>query len=159
MTAIDESAAAAALAEAVRRQRNGSFTPEQAVSLLEKSAILVKSGGMPLEVTYEVMASLLEGLLQKKLASCAAQPEMRVIVLEEEPVESVKLARGLEVALTSMHELATVSLVPSQFEQGRRMMSFVGIGHDDSPDVSERHDDYLMDAYWSSDDSGEHGER
>lgn len=115
--------------------------------MLEKSVTLTRANALPLEVDYEVIATLLGALFSESLESDALDSAIELAVGDQQAVESVRLARGLDVDVASSSEVVSVRLRPQQFDQGRRAMAFVGIGRGDKRDVAERHDDYLADAY------------
>jgi hypothetical protein len=119
---------------------------DQAIEALRICAVLAESRVLPPSVGYDLLAELLEAVWQSPI-NWEDRSELRSDIDDQEPAGAVRLARGLDLFLDKNERLVAITLRPSKFMEGLRLMKIVGIGHDTATDVAERHDDYLVDAY------------
>jgi hypothetical protein len=153
MKKINERQALRVLREGLKAFDSEKPSRDQAVEMLQLCGVLAASGSHPRDVDYELIAKLLEAVWQPPV-DWEAPSEIHTEIKNQEPVETIRLARGLDIFLDESKGLVAMALRPRKFMEGLRLMRIVGIGHDTATDVAERHDDYLVDAYLNS---GKHG--
>ena len=120
------------------------ITRTQAIELLTEMAQAIVSGYRPV-VSYDAMEAIISNSVCVEVSSLKHESEF--LFREGQSTENVNLARGVAATLDAGKSLLRLTFTPEKFEQGRRLMSIVGIVKGDLPDVAERHDDYLVDAY------------
>lgn len=69
------------------------------------------------------------------------------VLKEGEPSREVYLLRGVKLNLSWDKKLLSIEIDPKQMAIMKKALSIVGIGRGLPPDMSEKHDDYLVEAY------------
>jgi hypothetical protein len=130
-------------------ETKGVVSRSDAISFLEACAALAKHRTYSVDVTYDLLARVLDSLWDHPI-DWQSRNDVQAKVSDMAVLERIRLARGLEIYLGEGKRLVAVTLRPGKFVEGQRLMKIVGIGHDTVMDVAERHDDYLVDAYMNA---------
>lgn len=125
---------------------NKGLTKERAAEALEDAAALVEA--FPFE-HLELSDKDISKLVKKATGlSVTTKGKRQTIILEEgEPSREVYLLRGVKLNLSWDKKLMSVEVDPKQMAIQTRALSIIGIGRGMPPDMAERHDDYLVEAY------------
>lgn len=126
----------------------GSLDRDQAVKALEHWATLVKDDNLPTFAQPEHLLSLLKTVLRK--APGSFKSVSRVPISERQTdaaIINVSVRRGVVLELDRNMQLVSVMVNPTIVRERQKLLAFVGVGHDPSPDVALRHDDYLTEAF------------
>ena len=134
-----------ALTETLAAVASGAATPAQAVKGLEHCAFLIRNDSLPAEADYESLCALFKAAFGKRPASFKKSQEIKVAddLMAADVVHRFALVRGVSLELDKEMRLISVSVSPRKVKQRRKLLAFVGAGHDAEPDVAQRHDDYL----------------
>ena len=145
----------AGLSDVLGKLNGGPIVAEEAVKGLRHCAHLIRdgslqytgesevvNGGMPHEMGYEVLKSLVRAAIGKSPGSYRAKTTIPVGegggVLER-----ISVIMGVFLELDRDGRLVSVSIDPGRFKKRRKLMRIIGIGTESEPDVALRHDDYL----------------
>ena len=143
------------LSEVLGKLNEGTIVADEAVGGLRHCAHLIRdgslqytgesevvNGGMPHEVGYKVLKSLVRAAIGKSPGSYRAKTTMSV---DEggDVLERISVIMGVFLELDRDGRLVSISIDPGRFRKRRKLMAFVGASKDPEPDVALRHDDYL----------------
>ena len=145
----------AGLSDVLGKLNGGPIVAEEAVKGLRHCAHLIRdgslqytgesevvNGGMPHEVGYEVLKSLVRATIGKSPGSYRAKTTIPVGE-GGDVLERISVIMGVFLELDRDGRLVSVSIDPGRFKKRRKLMRIIGIGTESEPDVALRHDDYL----------------
>lgn len=137
--------AQSALTETLAAVASGDATPAKAVKGLEHCAFLIRDDSLPPEADYESLCALFKAAFGKRPASFKKSQEIKVADdrTADDVVHRFSLVRGVSLEFDREMRLISVSVSPRKVMRRRKLLSFVGAGHDAEPDVAQRHDEYL----------------
>lgn len=133
------------LTETLAAVASGAATPAEAVKGLEHCAFLIRDDSLPAEADYEALCALFKVAFDKRPASFKKSETLKAPDgrPSDDVVHKFSLVRGVSLDLDREMRLISVSVFPHKVKQRRKLLAFVGAGHDAESDVARRHDDYL----------------
>lgn len=134
-----------ALTETLAAVTSGVATTAEAIKGLEHCAFLIRDDKMPAEADYEALCALFKAAFGKRPASFKKSEVIKVADgrTAADVVHKFSLVKGVSLELDREMRLISVSVSPRKVRQRRKLLSFVGAGHDTESDVAQRHDEYL----------------
>ena len=124
-------------------RREPSFS--HAVEALEDALALIEDGQQDLSGEKPELLRIL-----RKVTGLSLSTKGKLTSRElgsGEPVRAVLLIRGVVCHLTWDSKLVSVDIDPKALLARKRALQLTGLGHGNASDVSERHDDYLTEAF------------
>ena len=122
------------------------FSREQAIQALEDAAALVEAFPFdPISISDAQICKLVK--IATGLSVTTKGRRQTSVLKEGEPSREVYLLRGVKLSLSWDKKLMSVEIDPKQMAIQARALSIIGIGRGMPPDMAERHDDYLVEAY------------
>ncbi len=134
----------AGLAEVFEKLNRGLVTTDEAARGLQHCAALILDDNLPEEADYERLKSLIRMILGKSPGSYKSKSTVQVTESNAEVHERVSVIRGVYLDLDSSRRLVSIGINPRKVRERRKLMQFVGASKGPEPDVSSRHDDYLV---------------
>lgn len=122
------------------------FSKAQAIQALEDAATLVEAFPFEhLELSDKDVSKLVK--IATGLSVTTKGKRQTSVLKEGEPSGEVYLLRGVKLNLSWDKKLMSVEIDPKQMAIMKKALSIIGIGRGLPPDMAERHDDYLVEAY------------
>ncbi len=133
------------LANTFARLDEKGLSVEQAVEGLEHCAVLLEDYFLLEGVRHDDRVKLLKAAVGKSPGSFKRNETIMIAdgKSSEDVVNKVSFVRGVYLELDREFRLVSISVVPRQVRERKKMMALVGMIDDPVTDVSTRYEDYL----------------
>ena len=133
------------LAEILSRLTEDALSSDRAIKGLEHCATLIEDDSLPEYVRHDVLVKLLKSAIGKSPGTFKKNETIRIAESQpsEDVVNRVSLVRGVYLELDRESRLVSISVVPREVKERKKLLAIVGMIDDPVSDMSTRYEDYL----------------